>query len=252
QGQVGVSSAIASYTTNDATVPLNSDASGMPFTISNGSFFLNLTNSASGVRTSYQITIDGDVDSLNDVVARINAATGGTNLTASTGPGNRLQLDATAGFELSFSEDSGGALASFGINSFFTGEDAADIDVSAALIANPQLLAAGLGHEPGSNGTALALAGLQDESLSELSGSTLRQFWQDAVNGLAVRTEAANGAAQSSQLVRESLSAQLQAVEGVSLDEEAISLLSYQRQFQAAARFISVIDEALQTLLSIT
>jgi flagellar hook-associated protein 1 len=40
-------------------------------------------------------------------------------------------------------------------------------------------------------------------------------------------------------------------VSGVSIDEEAIDLLSFQRQFQAAARYINVIDEAMQTLLSI-
>ena len=44
---------------------------------------------------------------------------------------------------------------------------------------------------------------------------------------------------------------QVQAVSGVSLDEESINLLTFQRQFQAAARFIAVIDETLQTLLSI-
>ena len=38
---------------------------------------------------------------------------------------------------------------------------------------------------------------------------------------------------------------------GVSLDEESINMLSYQRQFQAAARYIATIDETLQTLLSI-
>ena len=35
------------------------------------------------------------------------------------------------------------------------------------------------------------------------------------------------------------------------LDEEAIDLLAYQRQFQAAARFVSIIDETMQSLMSI-
>ena len=34
------------------------------------------------------------------------------------------------------------------------------------------------------------------------------------------------------------------------LDEEAIDLMTLQRQFQAAARSITVIDEAMQVLLS--
>ncbi|MBN8455902.1 flagellar basal body rod C-terminal domain-containing protein, partial [Accumulibacter sp.] len=75
--------------------------------------------------------------------------------------------------------------------------------------------------------------------------------WQAHVNGNAVRTAAANDAAESAAIVREGLEAQELAVGGVSLDEESVDLITYQRQFQAAARFISVIDAAMQTLLSI-
>ncbi|MCI0344986.1 MAG: flagellar hook-associated protein FlgK, partial [Chloroflexi bacterium] len=66
-----------------------------------------------------------------------------------------------------------------------------------------------------------------------------------------VKTAAADLSAESAALVRENLAAQVQTVSGVSLDEEAINLLTFQRQFQAAARFIAVIDETLQTLLSL-
>ena len=75
--------------------------------------------------------------------------------------------------------------------------------------------------------------------------------WQSSVNQLAVRTSAARTTLESSQLVRANLDAQSQSVSGVSIDEEAIDLMTLQRQFQAAARFITVIDEAMQTLLSI-
>jgi len=51
--------------------------------------------------------------------------------------------------------------------------------------------------------------------------------------------------------VRESLDAQRQSLSGVSIDEESINLLNFQRQYQGAARFISVVDEMTQTLLSI-
>ena len=116
---------------------------------------------------------------------------------------------------------------------------------------NPNMLAAGAGHVPGSNDTALALANLQDAPLTELNDRSLRDFWRNSVNSLAVKTDAARLRVQSSTLVRQSLEAQVQSVSGVSLDEEAINLLLFQRQFQAAARFIAVIDETIQTLLSI-
>jgi flagellar hook-associated protein 1 FlgK len=51
--------------------------------------------------------------------------------------------------------------------------------------------------------------------------------------------------------VRQSLEAQRASLSGVSVDEESINLLNYQRQFQGAAQVISTADELLQTLISI-
>jgi flagellar hook-associated protein 1 FlgK len=104
---------------------------------------------------------------------------------------------------------------------------------------------------PGSNDGALSIAALEDTTFDALGGRSLRGFWQSSTTDLAVRTQASNTNAESSRLVRESLDAQVQATSGVSLDEESINMLSYQRQFQAAARFVATIDETLQTLLSI-
>ena len=38
---------------------------------------------------------------------------------------------------------------------------------------------------------------------------------------------------------------------GVSVDEEAVKMIAYQRAFQASARFISTIDELLNTLVNL-
>ena len=84
-----------------------------------------------------------------------------------------------------------------------------------------------------------------------LGSTSLRSFWQNSVNQLAVQTIATRADAESASLVRDNLNSQIQAVSGVSLDEESINLLTYQRQFQAAARFISVVDESLQILINL-
>jgi flagellar hook-associated protein 1 FlgK len=47
------------------------------------------------------------------------------------------------------------------------------------------------------------------------------------------------------------LSVQRDAASGVSLDEEAINLLQYQKAYEAAARFLKVADEMTQTILSL-
>ncbi len=250
QGRVGHAAITGTYGVNDSTANLNSLAAGLPFSIANGSFFIHVTHVASGQRSTYQIGVDGNADSLDDLINRINVTVGVPNVTAATGLNNVLTLTADGGHQMSFSDDTSGALAALGVNTFFTGEVASDIDVNAAVSGNLSLLAAGSGHVPGSNGTAVALAELQDVPLADLGDRSIRDFWHDKVNTLAVATTAANDAAETTRLVSESLTAQIAAVSGVSIDEESINLLTFQRQFQAAARFISVIDEAIQTLLA--
>lgn len=251
QGRTGQTSVTGTYGVNDPTATLNSAAAGLDFPISNGSFFIHVTHQATGLRTTHQINVNGNADSLNDLINEINVVVGVPSVTAATGLGNTLTLTAASGFQISFSDDTSSALAALGINTFFDGANASDIDINQIVANDPDRLAAGAGHVPGSNGTALAMANLQNQQITALSDRSLREFWQESVNGLAVRTAAANDSVDATRLVRESLSAQIQAVSGVSLDEESINLLLFQRQFQAAARFIAVIDETLQTLLSI-
>lgn len=251
QGLSGSSSLAGTYSVADTTANLNSGAANLPHEIENGSFVINVTHKDSGQRVSYQINIDGDAMSLEDLVNEINTVVGVSNMSAGINAESKLTMVADAGYEISFSEDSSGALAALGVNTFFTGRGASDIAVREDLRDDPSLLAVGLNHVAGSNDTALAIANLQDSALDSLGGKSLREFWQNSVNELAVKTGSANAAVQSAALVRESLSSQIQAVSGVSLDEESINLLTFQRQFQAASRYISVIDESLQVLLSL-
>jgi flagellar hook-associated protein 1 FlgK len=249
QGRSGFSSVTGTTVVQDPTANLNAEDANVPFEIANGSFFLHVTHAGTGTRITQQIAVDGDATSLNDLVAAINGAA--TNVTASINTAGQLELIAATGYEMSFSDDTSGALAALGINTFFSGSKASDIAVNQVLLDDPNMLAAGAGHVEGSNDTARAIADMQDLAIAELDGRSLREYWQTQVNGLATKTAAANAAVDSSTLVKDSLAAQAQAVSGVSLDEESINLLQFQRQFQAAARFIAVIDETLQTLLSI-
>jgi flagellar hook-associated protein 1 FlgK len=250
QGLKGWGSVTGAVQVTSSADPLGSPAAGVPFAIQNGSFRLHVTDAASGLRQTAQILVDPATTSLNDLVAAINAA-GLPNMTASATPDGRLKLDGAPGNTLTFSDDTSGVLAALGVNVLFTGKDAGDIRLNQALLDDPALLASGKDHVPGSNGAALSIVALEDSPLGALGGLSLRGFWQSEVNAQAVRTRAAGDAAAGAGLVRQSLDAQAQAVSGVSVDEEAIDLLSFQRQYQAAARYLATIDEAMQTLLSI-
>lgn len=251
QSRHGFTTVNGTYGVQDINQPFNTDAAGLPFDVGRGSFFIHVTNKETGLRTTHRIDVDGKATSMQSLMDEINTVVGVPNVTAELSADRSLRLSTNTGYEMSFSDDTSGVLAALGINTFFVGEDAASMDVSAELQRDPNLLAAGMGHVAGSNGTALAIADLQNLSLPELDGRSLREYWQQAVNKLAVKADAANAAVEAAGLVRENLAAQVQAISGVSLDEEAINLLAYQRQFQAAARFINVIDETFQTLLSL-
>ena len=85
--------------------------------------------------------------------------------------------------------------------------------------------------------------GLRTGTFSSIYGALL----SDA--GDAVR-DASNGLETQAAIIAQS-TAQREQTSGVSLDEEAINLLQFQKAFEAAARFIQVADEMTQTILSL-
>ena len=235
----------------DPTANLNGSYSGLPWPIENGSFQLHIVDPSSGNRTTHQVVVDPQNDSLQDIADRINLDIGSPDVTASVTADGEFRLVASSGREVAFSEDTSGFLAGVGVNGFFSGTDATDLAVDQSLLDDPSLLSTSDDFTPGGNGAAMQMVALENKPIDAFNGRSLREKWQSSVNELAVRTSAARTTLESSQLVRANLDAQSQSVSGVSIDEEAIDLMTLQRQFQAAARFITVIDEAMQTLLSI-
>lgn len=250
----------------DRTRPINDPANqafaGLPFNAVSGGFLVNVTDKLTGAKS--QVRINVDLDGINSsglpgttddttpesLRAQLDAIPG---LTASFSPEGRMQLTADEGFEFNFAEDSSHILAVVGLNSYFTGTDANTIGIRAELSSNPNLLATARDESGAivSNATALKVAGLKSRALASLNGSSVSDHWQDAVQGVGSAASAARTASSAAALVKESLEAQRAAVSGVSIDEESLNLLTFQRQYQGAAKLISVTDEMTQTLLQI-
>ena len=117
--------------------------------------------------------------------------------------------------------------------------------VNAAVMANPSLIAAGMGPgAPGDNRNAMAMAaietttaqfGTQVASLANTVGTQAEGFKADAAN-----QENLTGALQ----------VQRNRTSAVDMDEEAAQLLSFQRGYQASARFINVINQLTDQLVN--
>ena len=248
QGLSGYTSLVSGISIEDSTQPMNQL---LDFPIANGSFSINLRDPDTGeIVDSWTIGVDGSTMSLEDLSQAIELETDGAVQVNVTSDG-RLRIEAPANQEIVLSDDSAGVLAALEINTFFTGSSAAKIAVSSAIESDVNLVASGSELVEGSAGTALLIAGLRELSVDGLGSQSLTAFWTGEVGALAVKTGSATGAYGAAAMVRDGLSGQVQSVSGVSMDEESINLLTYERQYQAAARYLETLDETIQTLLSI-
>jgi flagellar hook-associated protein 1 len=238
--------------------PMNDTFADLPFAIENGSLTIRMTG-PDGNRIDTVIDVDldgidaagnpgfGDDTTLASLVADINANV--ANLTVTINPNGTVSFVADAGYDFSFAEDTSGVAAVLGINTFFTGEDASDIAVRPELEADPARLI--LGDGEGKNETALAIAALRDEGRDAFEGATFNKRWLETVERNAVRASGARTRFEALESVRMSLEAQEQSLSGVSLDEESINLITYQTQYNGAARFIATVDELTNLLISL-
>lgn len=237
--------------------PANSTFAKLPFKAVNGSFTMKITDAAGNSSvTKIDIDLDGITNTgapgtANDstLASIVAAIDGAANVSATITSAGQIRITTAAGYDVSFADDTSGALAVLGVNSFFTGKDATDIGVRADLRANPTRLT--IGSDDGKNEAALAIAGLRTAKLSTLAGQSLNDLWSGAVGRNAVSLQTANARADSLSTVRQSLEAQEAALSGVSTDEESINLITYQQQYQGAARFISVVNDMTQILLQL-
>jgi flagellar hook-associated protein 1 len=124
------------------------------------------------------------------------------------------------------------------------GPAAATIDVSAALLANPQSLTPGSGAA-GSTDLALAVSKLRD-------GATVDQPYRAFVAKVGSDVREAGRQADNAQVLTDAVENRRQSVSGVSMDEEMSNLVRFQRSYQASARAMSTLDEMLDVLINRT
>ena len=152
---------------------------------------------------------------------------------------------------------------------------ASQIAVDATIIADPRHIAAaasldaGLGAgAPGDNQNALNLMALETQQVvmfqigdtpDELAVNegatgltrTAVGFYESIVGTLGSDVRSARNAVLSQDLVVGELEARRAQISGVSIDEELVNLLRFERAYQASARVISSVDSLLEQLLSI-
>jgi flagellar hook-associated protein 1 FlgK len=242
------------------------------FQIVNGNLELIVVNQGIGQETSINVEIDLDgrlgpggepdtilwdpanPDASNSLVNRLQkaldeAAPGAFSVTIDNQ--YRVSIESLSeDYGFCFGEDSSGVLAALGLNAFFTGHGAETIGVNPDLGSNLALVGVSYSFASGDNGGAQALLDFRDAGCDRLQGMSGEQFYQYVAGRLA--GESATVAAQYE--LKEDLYTQMfnqrEQISGVSEDEESIKLIAYQRAYQSAAKFISIVDECYETLIN--
>ena len=128
---------------------------------------------------------------------------------------------------------------------------AAGIQVNSLIAADTNRIAAAEGADkPGDNRNAIAIAKLRDMPTMNGSTVTFGAYYDSMVSdaGLAVQ-QATSYYDHQSQMVRQ-VENYRESISGVSIDEETVNLIKYQKAYQAAAKLINTADEMMETILS--
>jgi len=228
------------------------DAAGLEFTPNNGAFEFHVINSKTGLRTTHDIFVrlNGlkDDTSIDDVIAELNTIDG---IQASITPTQKFQILSDPDVQFTFGNDTSGLLAALGINTFFSGSGSSDINVAETIRNDPGKFAASQGGVGADIENALKLTTFQDALLPSAGNITLTGFYDQITANTAQSAAVAKSVAQGFRTFQRTLEGQKLATSGVSIDEEAIKMIQYQRAYQAAAKFITTVSDLLEVLIQL-
>ena len=154
----------------------------------------------------------------------------------------------TAGFDLAGA--AGGSFFSYSTAPLGSAGAARALRVDPAIVADNGLIAAASVAISGDNGTARAITALRHQRVLDGNTATLSDGWGDLVYRVGSDTQAAADSRDTHDAITREVDAMRDQVSGVSLDEEALNLLKFQRAYEANARFFTAVDDMLVTLLN--
>jgi flagellar hook-associated protein 1 FlgK len=251
QGLSGYSSLTGEFAVEDVAAAL--DQAGLDFTPENGAFAVQVFNKQTGLKktTDVFVKLNGlDTDTtLNDLAAQLDAIDG---ISAAITTQQRLVINSdSANVTFAFADDTSGVLAALGLNTFFSGTGSINIGVNEEIRNDPSKFAAsksGIGLD---TDVAVELASLFETPLEAQGGTSLSNLYDrltaDTIQGASV----ARAVAEGFRVFQRTLEGQQLGISGVSIDEEAVNMITYQRAFQASARFISTISDLLDVLVNL-
>ena len=102
----------------------------------------------------------------------------------------------------------------------------------------------------GDGSNALLLAQLKHSRSVNLNSVSFDDYWGSQVSNIGVKAQEAVRMVENQGTLLNQLELKRQETAGVSLDEEMTNMIRFQHAYNAAARFITAIDEAINVIVN--
>ncbi len=246
-----------SYGVSDPTVPLGESNLDFAKQLHEGEISFAIYDKDGKFAGMETIAFDPAVDSLNDIEAKIDALPG---MEANVVNG-KLVMTGEGDNTFNVAADSSGLMAGLGMNTFFTGSDADDIEVNAGIIADSNKLNAGKVNgageaNSGDNSIAKLLSELvgKDVTIYDATGPKTMTIGE-SLNRIVVTVGSDVAEAKTNRSFHEALAKDLQnqqeSIAGVNRDEELVKIQELQQAYSAASRIIQTSLDLYDTILSL-
>ncbi len=129
---------------------------------------------------------------------------------------------------------------------------AGSLAVNQEILDNPSLIAAAqdAAAAHGDNRNAVAIAELMNDS-NTVNGSSFHGYYTAMVGQVSSELSDLEQDLEIQTMVTDQAEAYQASVSGVSIDEEMVSLIQFQRAFEASAKIMNTVDEMLQQILAL-
>jgi flagellar hook-associated protein 1 FlgK len=242
----------ASYDRLTSAFALKPDAIDRPLPfLKDGVFRINLVGPDKEYVESYEVELRAGEDTVQDVVERINATVANPNLlAASINRDGSVSLESRGAFNFVLGDDETDFAAIMGFNNFFENlQGARDFRVNPLLAKRPNLISTGKGLLPGDNSVALAMNQLQFDTTMSGEAITFDEFYNGMLAELGLMINRSQEEARNQKLILDQFQKLRDEVSSVNMDEEVADMVQFQRGFEAAAKFVTTVDEMTKTVI---
>jgi len=104
--------------------------------------------------------------------------------------------------------------------------------------------------DPGDGSAAIEIAGLRNRPVMVGQTATFDDYFADTVANIGLKGQESELALKTQQTIMKDLRDTRQSISGVNIDEEIAQMIKYQHGYNAAARFVTNINQMLDTIIN--